>query len=366
MDMIWLQEWAGEAGAVALAGLLVGAVFGWAAQRSRFCMRASVVEVARGSLGPRLSVWLLTFATALFWTQALVAADLTGLAETRYLARPGSWSGAVIGGLMFGIGMVMARGCSGRLLVLSATGNLRALLSGLVFAVVAQMSLSGILAPVREQLTTLGLTDGPNPDLLATIGLGGTGPAMALAVAATAVALTVALRNKVGPSALIYGSAVGFAVALGWALTGWLAASAFDPSPVESITFSGPSAGMLMFMLERGATLDFDVGLVPGVAVGAFIAALVHRDLAWQGWEGARAMQRYLAGAALMGFGAMLAGGCAIGAGVTGGSTLAATMWTALAAMWLGGMLTDALLDRPRGAVSGPAPDPQVPKPHSA
>ncbi|MDJ0930482.1 YeeE/YedE thiosulfate transporter family protein [Breoghania sp.] len=48
--------------------------------------------------------------------------------------------------------MVLARGCASRLLVLSATGNLRALLSGLVFAVVAQASLRGILRPTREWL----------------------------------------------------------------------------------------------------------------------------------------------------------------------------------------------------------------------
>ena len=39
---------------------------------------------------------------------------------------------------MFGCGMVLSRGCASRMLVLSANGNLRALLSGLVFAVTAQ------------------------------------------------------------------------------------------------------------------------------------------------------------------------------------------------------------------------------------
>ena len=53
--------------------------------------------------------------------------------EARQLANRGSLSGAAIGGAMFGAGMVLARGCSSRLLVLAAQGNLRALLSGLVF-----------------------------------------------------------------------------------------------------------------------------------------------------------------------------------------------------------------------------------------
>jgi hypothetical protein len=41
-----------------------------------------------------------------------------------------------------------------------------------------------------------------------------------------------------------------------------------------------------------------------------------------------------------MGFGAMLAGGCAVGAGVTGGAIFALTAWLALLAMWFGAVLT--------------------------
>lgn len=50
-----------------------------------------------------------------------------------------------------------------------------------------------------------------------------------------------------------------------------------------------------------------------------------------------------------MGFGAMLAGGCAVGAGVTGGAIFALTSWVALAAMWVGAIATsraDALISR--------------------
>ena len=51
-----------------------------------------------------------------------------------------------------------------------------------------------------------------------------------------------------------------------------------------------------------------------------------------------------------MGFGSMLAGGCAVGAGVTGGSVMALTAWIALLFMWLSAGVTDLLLDRPSEA----------------
>ncbi len=51
----------------ALFGLITGAVFGVAAQRSPFCLRAATVEFARGGLGTRVSVWFLPVSTAVMW-----------------------------------------------------------------------------------------------------------------------------------------------------------------------------------------------------------------------------------------------------------------------------------------------------------
>ena len=131
MDILTLVERIGEEPAAAVLGLLTGLVFGIAAQRSRFCLRAAAVEFARGQLGDKVAVWLLTISTAIVWVQGAQMFGLMRSADARMMAVPGSWSGAIIGGLVFGVGMVLARGCSGRLLVLGATGNLRSVVSGL-------------------------------------------------------------------------------------------------------------------------------------------------------------------------------------------------------------------------------------------
>ena len=51
----------------------------------------------------------------------------------------------------------------------------------------------------------------------------------------------------------------------------------------------------------------------------------------------------------------LLAGGCAVGAGVTGGSVMALTAWIALLFMWLSAGVTDLLLDRPAEAAATPS-----------
>ena len=350
MDILTLAERIGEAPTAAVLGLITGIIFGVAAQRSRFCLRAATVEFARGQMGDKVAVWLLTISTAIVWVQGAQALGLMHSADARMMAVPGSWSGAIIGGLLFGVGMVLARGCSGRLLVLAANGNLRSVVSGLIFAVVAQMSLSGILSPWRDKLASLWITEGGrNMDLIAAIGLPDLSGLVFGAVMAL-VALAIARKNRIGAARLIFASGVGFAVAVGWVLTYGLAQVAFDPVQIESVTFSGPSAHTLMFFLDRNAVLEFDIGLVPGVVIGSFMAAILTGEFQFQGFEGESNMRRAMTGAVLMGFGAMLAGGCAIGAGVTGGSIFAGTAWAALFAMWIGAMLTDFLIDQRGGA----------------
>ncbi|HKL06829.1 MAG TPA: YeeE/YedE family protein [Roseovarius sp.] len=346
MDILTLVEGIGEAPAAALLGLLTGVIFGVAAQRSRFCLRAASVEFARGQMGDKVAVWLLTFSTALVWVQGAQYLGLFRAEDARIMAVPGSWSGAVIGGLLFGVGMVLARGCSGRLLVLAATGNLRSVVSGLVFAVVAQMSLSGWLAPTRDTLAAMWITSGgQNMDLLAALGLPDVF-GLLLGLATAVLALIVAARNKIGIWRLIFASGVGFAVAVGWVSTYALSQVAFDPIPVESATFTGPSASTLMFFLDHTAILEFDVGLVPGVFLGSFLASWLTKEFKFQGFDNEANMRRALTGAAFMGFGGMLAGGCAIGNGVTGGSVFAGTAWLALLCMWIGAMITDFLVDQ--------------------
>lgn len=346
MDIIPIIDQIGEGPTAALFGAITGAVFGVAAQKSNFCLRAATVELARGKFGGKVAVWFLTFSTALVWVQAAQLFGLFRESDSRMMSIPGSWSGAIIGGLMFGVGMVLSRGCSGRLLVLASTGNLRSVVSGLIFAVTAQMSLKGILAPYRDRLASLWITPGgENVNLLMALHLPDWS-GLAIGIVFALAGLYLAARNQIGIRVWLFASGVGFAVAVGWVLTFTLAQVAFDPVPVNSVTFSGPSANTLMFFLDRHAVLEFDVGLVPGVVLGAFLSSLLSGQFRWQAFDSVPVMRRSMIGAVLMGFGAMLAGGCAIGNGVTGGSIFAATAWLALFCMWIGAMVTDFLLDQ--------------------
>lgn len=352
MDIVSFLDFVGEAPAAAVFGLLTGIAFGAAAQRSRFCLRAAVVEFARGAIGDKVAVWLLTFSTALVWVQGARLVGLIDTTEARIMAATGTWSGAIVGGLMFGAGMVLARGCSGRLLVLAATGNLRSVVSGLIFAVVAQMSITGWLRPIRDQIAGLWVTaGGRNVDLLEALSLPRES-GLLLGLATAVFALELARRRHIGFQRLVFASGVGFAVAMGWALTYALNQVAFEPVQIESATFTGSSAKMLMFLLDRSFSLNFEIGLVPGVMIGSFAAAALASELKFQGFEGPTPMRNAMIGAVFMGFGGVLAGGCAIGAGVTGGSIFVGTAWLALFCMWIGGIAMHIVLEGRQTAIA--------------
>lgn len=357
MDLPSLLERTGEGPLLAFGGAAVGLLFGFFAQRSRFCLRAAVIEFARGEPGEKLAVWLLAFSAAVVAVQAMLLGGLIDISGTRQLAARGSISGALVGGLLFGAGMIMTRGCASRLLVLSATGNLRALLSGLIFAVTAQAALGGALAPLRENISSWWTVEGgPARDLLAVTHVdrwGGLGFGLLWLLAA----LWYAVRGRREAWKWIGGLGAGLAVALGWACTATVAATSFQLVPVQGLTFSGPSAEWLMRVVASPApAIGFDFGLLPGVFAGALLGGVVGRDLKLEGFKDGYSMRRYIAGAVLMGFGAMLAGGCAVGAGVSGGAIFSLTAWLALVGMWAGAALTDRVLDRgPRqGAKPGP------------
>ena len=331
-----------------LLGVCVGLLFGVFAQRSQFCLRAATVEFWRKAPGVKFSIWLYTFAAALLLVQWMIQSEWLQTGAIRQLASTGSLSGAAIGGSLFGIGMILARGCASRLLVLSATGNQRALVAGLIVTVASQASLRGILSPLREDVSSWWLVDAAERNLAFYV------PEfapMVVAVLLLALAFWLGRRSGASPWVQLGGIGVGATIALGWAATQWHASWSFDVVAIKSVSFTGPSADTLMGVIsEPQFPMTFDIGIVMGVFAGSFLAALLAGEFKLQSFTQESGLSRYIIGGVLMGFGGMLAGGCAVGAGITGGSVMALTAWVALLFMWLAAGATDALIDKPKSA----------------
>lgn len=321
-----------------LLGLGLGIVFGVAAQISRFCLRRAVAgpqDDRRSATG----VWLTALAVAILGVQGLSLAGFVSLEGHRWMSSDLPLAALILGGLAFGAGMVLTRGCVSRLSVLAPSGNLRAATVLLVFAVVAHAMLKGVLAPLRTWVASVSV---PTP-LSSLAELPG-GAALWAALIALPL-LAFALRSGARPVHLALGAVIGLVAVGGWAATSVLLMDEFDPLPVQSVAFTLPWSETLFWTIASTAIQPgFGVGFIGGVLAGAFASALLRREVRLEGFAGPRQMLRYGAGGAMMGVGGVLAGGCTVGAGLAGGATLSVAALIALASIISGGFAANAAL----------------------
>ena len=341
----------GVQSALVMGGLLLGLLFGVAAQQSKFCARASIIDAYERRLSDRSAVWLFAFAMSVLCVQLAVYAGWLSPGRSRFMDQPGSLSGAVVGGLLFGLGMILTRGCAGRLIVLTGSGNLRAAISGLVFAVTVQAAIGGWLSPARSGIADWWRVDaGPSRDLLVITGLGATGGLVVAAAFMAAVVWLCASKLKGQAWVLCMALLVGMSVAGGWLWTQLIANNSFDPVSLQSLTFASPSADWLMRVLSKPGLSDigFESALLPATFVGAAASALWRREFKFETFKSENKMGHYMVGAVLMGFGAVLAGGCTVGAAMSGGSIFALTAWLTLLSIVGGSWLMLKLQSRYR------------------
>lgn len=329
--------------AALIFGLLTGTAFGALAELTRFCFRRSLVG-PEGDRRAAMGVWMTALAAALLGTQAAVALDLVSFTGHRFHAPALPALAIVTGGLLFGAGMVLTRGCASRLTVLAGSGNLRAALVLLAFAVTAHATLRGALAPLRTTLASITIPLGETTSLAALPG----GAALWTALLAAA-ALLIAARSGARPRDLALAVPLGLLVPLAWVTTGLVLQDAFDPIPMESLSFTAPWAEALFWTVAATSIgAGFGAGLVGGTLAGALAASLAGRRFRWQSFETPRQTGRYLLGAVLMGMGGVLAGGCTVGAGLGGIPTLSLAALLALASIAAGARLTDRVVDGAR------------------
>lgn len=333
-----LTGWTPQSAAV-LLGLVLGLAFGFLAERSRFCLRRGLAGDS-DERSSALGVWAIALAVAIAGTTAAGISGLIDLGQHRFLSGRLPLAAIVFGGLLFGAGMVLARGCASRLTVLSGTGNLRAMACLLVFAIMAHATTKGALSPARAWLGSFSVELGSPGSLAALPG----GPAIwAAAIGGALLAFAFASRARL--TELGFGAAIGALVPLGWLGTGLLLRDEFDPIPLESLAFtSAATEGLFWWVAGTAVAPTFSVGLLLGVVAGSFLSAAAGRRLSLVGFESGAPTGRYLAGASLMGVGGVLAGGCTVGAGLAGVSMLSIAAVIALAAMVAGAIATRILL----------------------
>lgn len=331
--------------ALFLSAIALGLVFGFAAQRTRFCLRSAILE-PRSSMP---ALWSVALGSAALGMAAIQFTQFADLSEHRLFAAEVPIVGLIVGGALFGIGMILTRGCASRLTVLGATGNLRALTVLFCFSIVAHSTIKGVLSEARANLNDYTVLL-PRLDTLEAAWLG-YGILLLLP-------LYLVAKSNIRTSRFLYAVLIGLLVPASWLLTSTLLADPFEVVDIQAVSFARPLTDSLFYIMVSSALeLGFGHGWIIGVIVGAFVAAALFRELQWQSFSSPPEMLRYLAGGALMGFGAATAGGCTIGAVLAGLPALSVSALIVLVSIIAGAKGAQAIIQAV--PVSGALPNRQ-------
>ena len=333
-------------------------LFGAIAQRTHFCTMGAVSDIVNMGDWTRMRMWVMAMGVAIIGFNLMVAAGWLDAGKSVYGGPKFIWLSALVGGGLFGFGMVLASGCGSKTLVRIGGGNLKSLVVFLLLGISAFATLKGITAVARvATVDTVAVTFGTGQDLPSLLAAS-TGMAKATLAAAFGLVIGGALivwalaraEGRSGDS-LLAGLGVGAIIAGVWYVSGRLGFVAEDPNTLqeafvatnsgrmESLSFVAPVAytlDWLMFFSDKSKLLTIGIVSVVGVVVGSAIYSVATKSFRWEGFRDAGDTANHLVGATLMGVGGVTALGCTVGQGLSGISTLSLTSFVAVAAIIAG------------------------------
>ena len=343
------------------AAFILAMLFGAIAQRTHFCTMGAVSDIVNMGDWTRMRMWGLALGVAMIGFFALAAAGLIDPSKTLYASNRFIWLSALVGGLLFGFGMVLASGCGSKTLVRIGGGNLKSLVVFIVMAVAAFATLKGITAVLRVATVDRVAIDFSGNAALPewAAALSGVSPALAGLALALLLGGGLVLWALAGPDFrrfdnLLAGFGIGAVIVGMWWVSGHLAFVAEHPDTLEqaylatnsgrmeALSFVSPvaySVDWLMFFSDKSKLLTIGIVSVAGVVLGSAAYSLASRGFRWEGFRDAEDTGNHLIGAVLMGVGGVTAMGCTIGQGLSGLSTLSATSFVAVAAIIAGCVL---------------------------
>jgi uncharacterized protein len=343
------------------AAFALATAFGAIVQRTHFCTMGAVADIVNLGDWTRMRMWVLAIAVAMIGFNGMVAAGWIEAADSIYAEPAVLWLSNIVGGLIFGVGMVLASGCGSKTLVRVGGGNLKSLVVLLVLAVAAYASMRGVVAVARVATldrVILALPAGQDLPSLLAHATGASRRSLALWLGGGLGLLLVAwvLRRPEGRAGdvLLAGLGLGAVIVGVWWVSGRLGFVPEHPVTLEesflgtnsrrmeSLSFVAPVAytmDWLILFSDANRALTLGIVATLGAVLGSAAVALPSGNFRWEGFAGIEDTANHLVGAVLMGVGGVTAMGCTVGQGLSGVSTLALGSFLAL-----GGILAGAVI----------------------
>ncbi len=337
------------------AAFILAFIFGAIAQRTHFCTMGAISDVVNMGDWTRMRQWGMAMGVAMIGFAALVYSGQIDPSKTLYASTRWIWLSAIVGGGLFGFGMVLSSGCASKTLIRIGGGSLKSLIVFGVMGVAAFATLKGITAVARVDTVDKIAIDFAAGTTLpiwtsAAFGMHGAAAGLILSVLLGGGLIVWALAGPDFRRAdnLLAGLGIGAVIVVMWWVSGHLGYVAENPDTLqeaflgtssgraEAFSFVAPAAytlNWLIYFSDASNVLTVGIVSVFGMVLGSAACALAMGRFRWEGFGGTEDVANHLWGAVFMGVGGVTALGCTIGQGLSGISTLSATSFVAVASI---------------------------------
>lgn len=318
--------------------LILGLSYGFIAQQKQFCFSGSIKDIILFKHTRRTASLVVAIATAIFSTQALGYFFELDYTTTKYYINI-NYLFIVLGGALFGYGMMISDGCSSRHLVKFGQGEKES------FYILTSLGIFSYLTYtfVSENFETIY----QNSFIAST--MAGSVLEIPLYILAPVLLylLYKALINCMNFFQVLDGVAIGLLIAITWYLTTIYAEELFLEISAQSLSFVYPlgKIGEYIFSLFNFEHLHFGVVTVFGIILGSFISSKINtqytkKQMCDNSQQNPPSLPMKLFGGACMGVGGILAVGCTVGQGLSGLSTLSLASFLAISSIYISAYFT--------------------------
>lgn len=320
-----------------LSGFIVGLLFGFVLQRGRFCMNSAFRDILVLKDYTLLKAVVIALIVEMIGFHAMATVGIIHLNP-----KPLFWGANIIGGFLFGIGMVLAGGCASGTSYRVGEGMVGSMVALLGYGAFAIVTSSGLFKPFKDFLQKNTLVKIPT-DINMYAESARTNPTLATITNVnpwiwvgiiTIIAIVVLAwkgrgSERVEKPRSIYERI--FKQGWGWLSTGIaigiVGIIAYPASAASGRNYplgiTGGWARLFKYFITGDPNMiSWEVLEVIGLVIGAFIAAYIAGEAKLRAPDAKRLIQQFIGGA-LMGVGAVTNFGCNIGHVLSGVPQLA-------------------------------------------